>query len=70
MPVLIVNGKEQIFADKDFPHTVACLIEHLGLEAQTVVAEVDGHIVPQAEFAAFSLQPGARVELVRFVGGG
>lgn len=65
---LIVNGEKREWSP--FPTTVAELLERLGLNPKTVVVEVEGAIVPRADFAARRLAPGMRVELVQFVGGG
>ena len=70
MAVLNINGKDRDFPAGDFPATLAELLEKLGVEASTVVAEVDGEIVEREKFAKTSLGPGARIELVRFVPGG
>ena len=70
MPGLLVNGNEREWAEADFPASVLALVEGMGLDAATVVAEVEGEIVPRRLFGETRLSPGQRVELVRFVGGG
>lgn len=70
MPVLTINGEQKEFAEDSFPRTGAQLIALLGLNAEAVVAEVDGTIIARAAFAAYPLHDGQRLELVRFVGGG
>lgn len=50
--------------------TVAALLEQLGLDAKTVVAQVNDDIVERAHFAGATIQEGDTVELIRFVGGG
>ena len=70
MDVLKINGKEKQFPEGEFPATLAELLERLGVEAATVVAEVDGAIVERDNFARTRLAPGAGIELVRFVPGG
>lgn len=70
MPELTVNGERREYADADFPPTVLALVTTFSLDPATVVAEVDGEIVPRAAFADHALSAGARVELVHFVGGG
>ena len=50
--------------------TVAQVIETMGVNAATVVAEVSGTIIVPEQFATTTLAAGAQVELVRFVGGG
>lgn len=62
-----INGQERELAPGT---TLAQAVAALGLSGVPLVAEVDGAIVPREEWAACVLQPGARVELVRFVGGG
>ncbi|EGL81693.1 thiamine biosynthesis protein ThiS [Caldalkalibacillus thermarum TA2.A1] len=66
MKTLIVNGKEtQVECE-----TLEELIEHYQLNKQHVVAEVDGHIVDRSMWGQYQLEPGSKVELVHFVGGG
>jgi thiamine biosynthesis protein ThiS len=49
---------------------LAGLLEELSLEKNTVIAELNGVIVPVEAFSSRALNAGDRVELVRFVGGG
>lgn len=63
---LVLNGEERHSAAGD----LAALLRELDIAPAAVVAEVNGVIVPQADFAATPLAAGDRVELVRFVGGG
>ncbi len=70
MSLLKVNGKDMEFADEKMPRTVADLLAELGVDAATVVAEVDGRIVERDNFENTELQQGQSVELVRFVPGG
>ena len=58
------------FPAQDMPATLSALLEKLGVEAATVVAEVDGRIVRPSEFARTLLTDGQSVELVKFMGGG
>ncbi len=67
---LVVNGTARAFEEPDAPGTVADLLAALDIDAQTVVAEVNGDIVPRDAFATQPLASGDRVELVQFVGGG
>ncbi len=66
---LKINGQEREFADA-FPATLAELLHCLNIDRATVVAEVNGKIIPRAEFDATPLHENANIELVRFVGGG
>ena len=64
---LVVNGgKRSVPATT----TVAQLIEAMGVNAATVVAEVSGTIIAPEQFATTTMTAGAQIELVRFVGGG
>jgi thiamine biosynthesis protein ThiS len=46
------------------------LLAHLDVREATVVAEINGRIVPREDFAHCLLREGDVVELARFVGGG
>ena len=70
MEILKVNGVEKQFAPDTFPATVDKLLEHLNIEAATVVAELDGSIIERKNFASTPLKSGQTIELVRFVPGG
>jgi thiamine biosynthesis protein ThiS len=70
MEVLKINGVEKQFPAGQLPSTVAELLKQLGIEAATVVAEVDGQIVEYKKFARTQLCSGQSIELVRFMGGG
>lgn len=48
---------------------VAFLVE-LGVKPDTVFVECDGVIIKRDEYDTFVLPEGARLELIRFVGGG
>jgi sulfur carrier protein len=50
--------------------TLAGLLEALGLDLARVAVELDGIIVGRPEWPGRVLQPGARLEVVHFVGGG
>lgn len=69
-PAITLNGETKTFADGAFPATIAALIAALRLDADTLIAEVDGEIVKSDAFAATPLRAGATVELIQFVGGG
>lgn len=69
MGLLRINGVEHRF-DKDMPNDLAALLRQLGVDAATVVAEVDGRIIKRDEFDKTPLRTGQSIELIRFVGGG
>lgn len=50
--------------------TLLSVIAARGFAPERVAAEVDGAIVPRADFAETALRDGAKVEVVHFVGGG
>ncbi len=70
MSVLKINGKETPFEKNRMPATLADLLASLGVDAATVVAEVDGRIIERVNFATTNLHAGQNIELVRFVPGG
>jgi len=70
MEVLKINGVEKKFPAGRFPPTLAELLKTLGVDAATVVAEIDGQIIEKENFGAASLRKGQTIELVRFVPGG
>jgi thiamine biosynthesis protein ThiS len=50
--------------------TVLGLLDSLGLNSGRVAVELDGLILKKSEWPRCSLQPGTRLEVVHFVGGG
>jgi thiamine biosynthesis protein ThiS len=46
------------------------LLRSLGIDPQRVAVELDRQIVKSADWPTTTLQRGARVEIVQFVGGG
>jgi sulfur carrier protein len=70
MDMLRINGQEKQFPAGKFPASLADLLEQLGVEAATVVAELDGQIIEREKFAQTELRSGQNIELVRFVPGG
>ncbi|MFI4910500.1 MAG: sulfur carrier protein ThiS [Sedimentisphaeraceae bacterium JB056] len=70
MSELIINGKEHQYDDGSMPQTLALLLDELGIDQATVVAEVDGKIVERKMFSTQELENGQKIELIRFVGGG
>ena len=69
MAVLKINGEDRKF-DGAAPKTLKALLESLNVDEATVVAEVDGKIIPRGNFQNTVLSDGQKIELVRFVGGG
>ena len=63
---LIINGTRE---KGDFS-TVLALLDARGHAPKAVVVELNGQIVPAADFASRALADGDTVEIVQFVGGG
>jgi sulfur carrier protein len=62
-----VNGKS---ITVDVGMTGAELLKQVDINAATLVAEVNGEIMPRADFLVHVLEPGDSLELVTLVGGG
>jgi thiamine biosynthesis protein ThiS len=62
-----VNGQTQ---EVPGSLTVRALLDFLKLDPARVAIELDGAILKRPEWPARVLSPGARVEIVHFVGGG
>jgi thiamine biosynthesis protein ThiS len=64
---IVCNGTVREIGDA---MTLLALIRELGLDPETVVAEVEGCIVPRPSYETVVLAEGNTLELIRFVGGG
>ncbi|HEV8453638.1 MAG TPA: sulfur carrier protein ThiS [Gemmatimonadales bacterium] len=64
---ILVNGEPRRVPG---PATAADLLRHLGLDARTVVVELNRQIVRRPHLGDTVLANGDAVELVHFVGGG
>jgi thiamine biosynthesis protein ThiS len=64
---VVVNGEE-----REIPAglNVRQMLEHLGLDPQRVAVELNRAIVGKANWDAISVETGAKIEIVEFVGGG
>ena len=67
--VLKINGAEKAF-DDGLPPNLSQLLVALGIDAATVVAEIDGAIVERKDFYKTTINEKQAIELIRFVGGG
>ena len=68
MPIEItVNGEPRTL---QAGQTILELLRHLQLDPARVAVELDRRIVKQPRWADTVLEPGARLEVVQFVGGG
>ncbi len=64
---LVVNGERRTVPDG---LSALQLLEHLSVQPEQVVMEVDLTIVKRAQLPSTKLKDGDRVEIVRLVGGG
>ena len=64
---LQINGEEREVAEG---LTLAALLEQLAMKADRVAVELNREIVRRDAWAQTHLQPGDRLEIVQFVGGG
>lgn len=63
---VIINGSTEA---GDYT-TIADLLARQSLDPRLVVVELNGKIVPEADFGATQLAEGDSVEIVQFVAGG
>lgn len=63
---LIINGTEKDVAADN----VAALIDVLAAKGDRVAVELNGDIVPRANWPESALKDGDKLEIVHFVGGG
>ncbi|MDO3409790.1 sulfur carrier protein ThiS [Saccharibacillus sp. CPCC 101409] len=66
MTELTVNGSKRDLEAS----TIEDVVRLLGLEGRPVVAEVNGEVLTSGEWADTAVEPGMKIELVHFVGGG
>jgi len=64
---IIVNGKTVTVGTG---LSILGVLNHLQIAPQHVAVEYDGRILIPDDFAVTTVQPGSRLEIVRFVGGG
>ena len=66
--VIIVNGEERDIQDGA---SVLDALHEIGIEKpEGVAVELDGRFIEREDWAAAELSQGAKMEIVRFVGGG
>nr|WP_026293810.1 sulfur carrier protein ThiS [Saccharibacillus kuerlensis] len=63
---LIINGSRREVEAA----TVVDVVRELGLAGRPVVAEVDGAVLTEEQWASTEVRTGMNIELVHFVGGG
>ncbi len=62
-----INGETRVARQGD---SVSSLLQSLGLTPKNVAVERNGGIVPRSLYHETPLQPGDKLEIVQFVGGG
>jgi sulfur carrier protein len=67
---VVLNGQSRQFDTLSQSANLEQLIGELGLKGDRVAVEHNGEIVPRAGWAEKVLNPGDRLEVVHFVGGG
>jgi len=66
MQIICNDEKKEIRPDT----TLTAFLGGLGVKPDTVFVECNGVIIKRDEYETFVLPEGARLELIRFVGGG
>ena len=64
---IVVNGEPR---PAPAGQTISRLLADLRLAPERVAVELDRRIVKRDEWDSLALQPGAKLEIVQFVGGG
>lgn len=64
---IVVNGEPR---PAPAGQTISHLLSDLRLAPERVAVELDRRIVKRTEWDSLALQPGAKLEIVQFVGGG
>ena len=64
---VVINGETQSIPPGQ---SVFDLLQRLQLDPARVAVELDRHIVKQPRWREVTLQAGAKIEIVQFVGGG
>ena len=68
---IVLNGDiKEIKSSENNQSSIQDLINELNIKKETVVAELDGKIIESKVFDKTMLYENARLELIRFVGGG
>lgn len=61
-----INGEVRVVSR----NTVLEMLQGLDIDPKRVAVELNGDILPKAEYAARGLSDGDKIEIVHFVGGG
>jgi thiamine biosynthesis protein ThiS len=64
---VILNGDPH---DLPGPMTIAALLAHLEIDPRVVAVELDRRVIKRERYGETTIEAGAEVEIVAFVGGG
>ena len=64
----MINGTAQTLALTS--GTLAVVAENIGVSPEGRIAELNGVVIPQAQWAATVVQDGDVIEIIQFMGGG
>lgn len=64
---IVLNGEVREVAEGQ---TVMDLLRTLAIDPERVAVEMNRSIIRQTDWTAVAVPPGARIEIVQFVGGG
>ena len=67
---LVLNGQSREFPQLAPGARLQDVVADLGLKGDRLAIELNGNIVPRAEWPSTGLAEGDRLEIVHFVGGG
>jgi sulfur carrier protein len=67
---IVVNGTASTFENLAGPASLAEVIGELRLKGDRIAVERNGEIVERGRWADTQVEPGDRLEIVHFVGGG
>jgi sulfur carrier protein len=67
---LVINGQQKELPELTADANISDLIALLGLKNDRVAIEQNGEIVGRSSWANAPVQPGDKLEIVHFVGGG
>jgi sulfur carrier protein len=67
---IVVNGSDSTFENLGAPASLAEVIGELRLKGDRIAVERNGQIVARGRWVDTQVEPGDRLEIVHFVGGG
>ena len=67
---LSINGHDREFSELDRNPALTHLVDLLEMQHDRIAIERNGEIVPRATWSTVMIEPGDKLEVVQFVGGG